>query len=142
MESREEGGVKQQQQQQPNRSSSPPALAPLPEEASGGERENNNNNDVRDGGSAVRTVTAIPNFIGKHRLAAVVAHLDHQIQIIQEELQELETLGESSLVCKELVSTVESIPDGLLPVTKGPAGVGWDRWFQGGHGSRGRKRWI
>ncbi|GMQ02513.1 hypothetical protein CsSME_00048702 [Camellia sinensis var. sinensis] len=67
------------------------------------------------------------NFIGKHRMAAALAHLQHQIQIIQEELEELETCGESSLVCKE---------------TKGPAVVGWDRWFHGAHGSRGRKRWI
>ncbi|XP_028086564.1 guanine nucleotide-binding protein subunit gamma 1-like [Camellia sinensis] len=83
-----------------------------------------------------------PNFIGKHRMAAALAHLQHQIQIIQEELEELETCGESSLVCKELVSTVESLPDALLSVTKGPAVVGWDRWFHGAHGSRGRKRWI
>ncbi|CAL5434737.1 unnamed protein product [Camellia sinensis] len=55
-----------------------------------------------------------PNFIGKHRMAAALAHLQHQIQIIQEELEELETCGESSLVCKELVSTVESLPDALL----------------------------
>lgn len=83
-----------------------------------------------------------PNFIGKHRMAAALTHLQHQIQIIQEELEELETCGESSLVCKELVSTVESLPDALLSVTKGPAVVGWDRWFHGAHGSRGRKRWI
>ncbi|XP_057504142.1 guanine nucleotide-binding protein subunit gamma 1-like [Actinidia eriantha] len=94
--------------------------------------------------SAAAADKITPNFIGlgKHRMEAAVAHLHHQIQIIQEELEELETLGESSLVCKELVSTVESIPDALLPVTKGPAVVGWDRWFQGTHGSRGRKRWI
>ncbi|PSS11050.1 Guanine nucleotide-binding protein subunit gamma 1 like [Actinidia chinensis var. chinensis] len=92
--------------------------------------------------SSSETIT--PNFIGlgKHRMAAAVDHLHHQIQIIQEELEELETLGESSLVCKELVSTVESIPDALLPLTQGPAVVGWDRWFQGAHGSRGRKWWF
>nr|GMD04631.1 guanine nucleotide-binding protein subunit gamma 2-like [Ipomoea batatas]GMD04730.1 guanine nucleotide-binding protein subunit gamma 2-like [Ipomoea batatas]GMD10898.1 guanine nucleotide-binding protein subunit gamma 2-like [Ipomoea batatas] len=66
-------------------------------------------------------------FMGKHRMAAAVASLDHQIQLIQEELQRLETLGESSIVCKE---------------TKGPKEVGWDRWFQGANGSRRQKRWI
>nr|GLL30514.1 guanine nucleotide-binding protein subunit gamma 2-like [Ipomoea trifida] len=81
-------------------------------------------------------------FMGKHRMAAAVASLDHQIQLIQEELQRLETLGESSIVCKELVSSVESAPDALLPVTKGPKEVGWDRWFQGANGSRRQKRWI
>ncbi|KAL3498163.1 hypothetical protein ACH5RR_040895 [Cinchona calisaya] len=81
-------------------------------------------------------------FMGKHRMAAAVAYLDQQIQIIQEELDQLETLGESSIVCRELVTSIESVPDALLPVTKGPLEIGWDRWFQGGHGSRARKRWI
>ncbi|XP_058222524.1 guanine nucleotide-binding protein subunit gamma 1-like isoform X2 [Rhododendron vialii] len=92
--------------------------------------------------AAIPKETASPSFMGKHRMVAAVAQLHQQIQIIQEELEELETLGESSIVCKELVSAVESVPDALLPVTKGPAVVGWDRWFQGAHGSRGRKRWI
>ncbi|KAL3731063.1 hypothetical protein ACJRO7_028002 [Eucalyptus globulus] len=81
-------------------------------------------------------------FIGKHRLAASLTQVQNQITIIQEELEELETIGESSLVCKELISSVESIPDPLLPVTKGPADVGWDRWFRGDHSSRRNKRWI
>ncbi|XP_052170140.1 guanine nucleotide-binding protein subunit gamma 1-like [Diospyros lotus] len=96
-------------------------------------------------GAGGATSSPNANFIGgKHRMAAAVAHLHQQIQIVQEELQELETLGESSLVCKDVVSTVESIPDALLPVTKGPASVSWDWWFQGAHVSRGggRKRWI
>ncbi|KAA8528197.1 hypothetical protein F0562_035552 [Nyssa sinensis] len=88
------------------------------------------------------TKAATPNFIGKHRMSAAISHLHQQIQIIQEELDQLETLGESSIVCKELISSVESVPDALLPVTKGPEGVGWDRWFQGAHGTRSRKRWI
>lgn len=92
--------------------------------------------------AAVPKETSSPIFMGKHRMAAAVAQLHQQIQIIQEELDELETLGQSSTVCRELVSTVESVPDALLPVTKGPAVVGWDRWFHGAHGSRGRKRWI
>ncbi|XP_047325948.1 guanine nucleotide-binding protein subunit gamma 1-like [Impatiens glandulifera] len=84
------------------------------------------------------------NFIGRHRLAAAISNLNQQIQIIQEELDELETLGPSSFVCNELIRTIEHAPDPLLPVTKGPAVVGWDRWFQGAHNSRGggRKRWI
>ncbi|XP_015575392.1 guanine nucleotide-binding protein subunit gamma 2 isoform X2 [Ricinus communis] len=56
-------------------------------------------------------------FIGKHRMAAAVSHLQNQISLLQEELDQLETLGESSIVCKELISSVESIPDPLLPLT-------------------------
>ncbi|KAJ0666456.1 putative G-protein gamma [Helianthus annuus] len=84
------------------------------------------------------------NFIGKHRLAAIISQQTQQIQVIQEELDQLETLGESSLVCQQLVSSVESSTDALLPVTRGPADGGWDRWFQRANqsSSRNRKRWI
>ncbi|KAM7493589.1 hypothetical protein LguiB_028198 [Lonicera macranthoides] len=99
----------------------------------------NNRSTVGGGGGGGNQRT---NFMGKHRMAAAIAHLNQQIQIIQEELDQLETLGESSIVCKELVSSIESNPDALLPVTRGPAEVGWDRWFQGAHSSRNRKRWI
>ncbi|KAI8547765.1 hypothetical protein RHMOL_Rhmol07G0220900 [Rhododendron molle] len=66
--------------------------------------------------AAIPKETASPNFMGKHRMAAAVAQLHQQIQIVQEELEELETLGEASIVCKELVSAVESVSDALLPV--------------------------
>ncbi|KAK1438268.1 hypothetical protein QVD17_04074 [Tagetes erecta] len=84
------------------------------------------------------------NFIGKHRLAAIISQQNQQIQVIQEELDQLETLGESSLVCEQLISSVESSTDALLPVTRGPADGGWDRWFQRANqsSSRNRKRWI
>ncbi|XP_059663019.1 guanine nucleotide-binding protein subunit gamma 1-like [Cornus florida] len=95
-----------------------------------------------NGEGSVSKGAGTPTFMGKHRMAAAIASLHQQIQIIQEELDLLETVGESSIVCKELISSVESAPDALLPLTKGPAIVGWDRWFQGAHGTRGRKRWI
>ncbi|KAJ8548113.1 hypothetical protein K7X08_021349 [Anisodus acutangulus] len=81
-------------------------------------------------------------FMGKHRMAAAIASLDQQIQFIQEELDKLESYGEASIVCKEFLSVVESKPDALLPVTKGPSDVKWDRWFQGANGSRRNKRWL
>ncbi|KAG4387072.1 hypothetical protein GLYMA_11G175119v4 [Glycine max] len=59
-----------------------------------------------------------------------------------EELEKVETIGESSTVCKDLISSVESIPDPLLPFTKGSVDAGWDRWFGGAHHSRNHKRWI
>ncbi|XP_016511075.1 guanine nucleotide-binding protein subunit gamma 2-like isoform X1 [Nicotiana tabacum] len=83
------------------------------------------------------------NFVmGKHRMAAAIASLDQQIHFIQEEMEQLESYGEASVVCKEFLSIVESKPDALLPVTKGPSDVKWDRWFQGANGSRRNKRWI
>ncbi|KAG5145814.1 hypothetical protein JHK84_031357 [Glycine max] len=40
-------------------------------------------------------------FIGKHRLQAAITNLNNQISILQEELEKVETIGESSTVCKE-----------------------------------------
>ncbi|KAJ1379097.1 G-protein gamma-like domain [Sesbania bispinosa] len=85
---------------------------------------------------------SFPAFYGKHRLQAAISHLNNQISIMQEELEQLETIGESSTVCKEVISSIESIPDPLLPVTKGSVDASWDRWFGGAHGSRNHKRWI
>ncbi|XP_050213137.1 guanine nucleotide-binding protein subunit gamma 1-like [Mercurialis annua] len=79
-------------------------------------------------------------FVGRHRLAASISHLHNQINFLQEELDQLDTLGESSIVCKELISNAESVPDPLLPLSKGPIDVNWDRWFRGANNNR--KRWI
>ncbi|XP_059306191.1 guanine nucleotide-binding protein subunit gamma 2-like [Lycium ferocissimum] len=89
-----------------------------------------------------RSTTGHHFVMGKHRMAAAITSLDQQIQFIQEELNKLESYGEASIVCKEFVSVVEAKPDALLPVTKGPSNVKWDRWFQGASGSRRNKRWI
>ncbi|XP_057728617.1 guanine nucleotide-binding protein subunit gamma 1-like isoform X1 [Arachis stenosperma] len=87
---------------------------------------------------------SFPGFFGKHRMQAAISHLNNQIIIIQEELEELETIGESSTVCENVISSIESIPDPLLPIrTKGPVDATWDRWFGGGtNNSRSHKRWI
>lgn len=92
------------------------------------------------GGLGIRA--AGPTFIGKHRMAAAISHLHNQVNIIQEELNELETIGESSIVCKELVASIESVSDPLLPWSKGAPEVGWDRWFRGAHNTRSNNRWI
>ncbi|XP_057440742.1 guanine nucleotide-binding protein subunit gamma 2-like [Lotus japonicus] len=82
-------------------------------------------------------------FYGKHRLQAAISQLNNQISIMEEELKQLETIGESSIVCKDVISSVESIPDPLLPFTKGSMDAGWDRWFGGAHNSRNNhKRWV
>ncbi|KAF8020860.1 hypothetical protein BT93_G1308 [Corymbia citriodora subsp. variegata] len=56
----------------------------------------------RQGGLPLPRAEPTP-FIGKHRLAASITHLQNQITIIQEELEELETIGEASLVCRDLI---------------------------------------
>ncbi|KAK7377303.1 hypothetical protein VNO80_02726 [Phaseolus coccineus] len=87
--------------------------------------------------------TSLPSgFIGKHRLQAALTHLNNQITILQEELEKVETIGESSTVCKDLISSVESTPDPLLPCTKGSVDAAWDRWFGSTHHFRNHKRWI
>ncbi|XP_009588841.1 guanine nucleotide-binding protein subunit gamma 2-like [Nicotiana tabacum] len=87
--------------------------------------------------------TGTPNMVmGKHRLVAAIASLNQQIQIIQDELDQLDSFGEASIVCRELVSSVELMPDALLPVTRGPINVHLDRWFHGANDSRRNKRWI
>ncbi|XP_074270370.1 guanine nucleotide-binding protein subunit gamma 2-like isoform X2 [Silene latifolia] len=67
------------------------------------------------------------NFIGRHRLQAALSHLDQQINIFQEELNELDSVGGPSTVCNE---------------TRGPVDVSWERWFGGGNTSRTHRRWI
>ncbi|KAF5456621.1 hypothetical protein F2P56_026086 [Juglans regia] len=84
-------------------------------------------------------------FLGKHRMVAAISNLDNQINMIQNELEELETLGKSSIVCKELISSLDTVRDPLLPSSMGPADVSWDRWFRGArgaHNSRNHKLWI
>ncbi|CAA0814936.1 Guanine nucleotide-binding protein subunit gamma 1 [Striga hermonthica] len=81
-------------------------------------------------------------IMGKHRMTAAIAFLNQQIQILQDEIDELDNIGGVSTVCPELIASVDTVPDALLPVTRGPADVGWDRWFQGAHSSRSRRRWI
>uniref|UniRef100_A0A166FPH6 G protein gamma domain-containing protein n=1 Tax=Daucus carota subsp. sativus TaxID=79200 RepID=A0A166FPH6_DAUCS len=78
-----------------------------PSTAQGDEGENNNR----------AALQSLPNFVGKHRMTAAIALLNQQIQFLQEEIDQLETLGGSSVVCKELVASVESVSDALLPVT-------------------------
>ncbi|CAK9317416.1 unnamed protein product [Citrullus colocynthis] len=81
-------------------------------------------------------------FFGRHRISAAITRLQIEINIIKEELQQLENIGEASTVCAGFVSSVESIPDPLLPETIGPTDVNWDQWFRGAHGGRNHRRWI
>ncbi|KAL8536695.1 hypothetical protein ACS0TY_012040 [Phlomoides rotata] len=91
--------------------------------------------------SSMSSPQGVPNM-GKHRMSAAISFLNQQIQLIQDELDELETIGGVSTVCPDLVTSIDSVPDPLLPVSRGPGEVSWDRWFQGAHSSGNRRRWI
>lgn len=81
-------------------------------------------------------------FIGRHRLQAAISHLDQQIRVIQDELDQLDSMDGTSTVCNELISAVESAPDPLLPMTRGPVDISWERWFGGASSSRSHRRWL
>ncbi|KAL3613824.1 hypothetical protein CASFOL_041898 [Castilleja foliolosa] len=89
-----------------------------------------------------RSANTTTTLMGKHRMNAAIVFLNQQIQIIQDEIDELDTIGGVSTVCPGLISSIDSVPDALLPQTIGPADVGWDRWFQGAQSSKSRRRWI
>lgn len=80
-------------------------------------------------------------YVGKHRLSAAIARLDQELQSLQEELDELETMESASAACQEVVTSTEGKPDPLLPVTSGPENSSWDRWFQRVR-SRSNKWWA
>ncbi|KAI0510998.1 hypothetical protein KFK09_011614 [Dendrobium nobile] len=40
-----------------------------------------------------------------------------------------------------VLSSMEGIPDALLPITNGPENSAWERWFQPVRSSRNRKWW-
>ncbi|XP_022156276.1 guanine nucleotide-binding protein subunit gamma 2-like [Momordica charantia] len=126
-----------QPQSQPFPSPSPPGGGG--EEAAKREQEANSETKPK---SAVRCNNNNNNLFGRHRITAAITRLQNEISIIEDELQKLESIGEASTVCQELVSSVESFPDPLLPETRGPTDANWDQWFRGAHGSRNHRRWI
>ncbi|KAG0531633.1 hypothetical protein BDA96_04G039300 [Sorghum bicolor] len=80
-------------------------------------------------------------YVGKHRLSAAIARLDQELQSLQEELDELETMESASVACQEVITSTQGKPDPLLPITSGPENSSWDRWFQRVR-SRSNKWWA
>ncbi|WVZ77952.1 hypothetical protein U9M48_025739 [Paspalum notatum var. saurae] len=81
-------------------------------------------------------------YVGKHRLSAAIARLDQELQSLQEELTELETMESASAACQGVITSTEGKPDPLLPITSGPENSSWDRWFQRVRSSRSNKWWA
>ncbi|KAG8058076.1 hypothetical protein GUJ93_ZPchr0002g26144 [Zizania palustris] len=89
-------------------------------------------------GAVMRSV----GYVGKHRLSAAIARLDQELQSLQKELDELETMKPASVACQEVISSTEGKPDPLLPITSGPENASWERWFQRVRSSRSNKWWA
>ncbi|RCV05563.1 hypothetical protein SETIT_1G093100v2 [Setaria italica] len=81
-------------------------------------------------------------YVGKHRLSAAISRLDQELQSLQEELNELETMEPASTACQDVITSTEGKPDPLLPITSGPENSSWDRWFQRVRSSRSNKWWA
>lgn len=81
-------------------------------------------------------------YVGKHRLSAAISRLDQELQSLQDELNELESMESASAACQEVIISTEGKPDPLLPITSGPENSSWDRWFQPVRSSRSNKWWA
>uniref|UniRef100_A0A7N0U249 G protein gamma domain-containing protein n=2 Tax=Kalanchoe fedtschenkoi TaxID=63787 RepID=A0A7N0U249_KALFE len=79
---------------------------------------------------------------GKHRVLAELKRVEQEARFLEEELQKLETTEDVSTLCLELLQLIETKPDPLLPVTRGPANPAWDRWFEPPKDSEGCRCWI
>ncbi|CAL9039301.1 guanine nucleotide-binding protein subunit gamma 2-like [Musa acuminata AAA Group] len=98
--------------------------------------------EARPQPSHPRPLRRTGDFLGKHRLSAAISRLNQEIQYLQAELDEIETMKPSSEACKAVVLSTEGKSDALLPVTPGPENPAWHRWFQRVPSSHSRKWWT
>ncbi|KAL1367422.1 hypothetical protein HN51_021494 [Arachis hypogaea] len=68
---------------------------------------------------------------GKHRILADLKRLEQDSKFLQEELEELEKTENVSNICMDLLKSMDTKPDPLLPEINGPVNLLWDRWFEG-----------
>ncbi|XP_022771183.1 guanine nucleotide-binding protein subunit gamma 2-like [Durio zibethinus] len=73
----------------------------------------------------------------KHRILAELKRVEQESRFLEEEMEELEKTDNVSTLCEELLLSMETIPDPLLPLTNGPINPSWDRWFEGLQDSQG-----
>ncbi|XP_023534264.1 guanine nucleotide-binding protein subunit gamma 2-like [Cucurbita pepo subsp. pepo] len=79
---------------------------------------------------------------GKHRILAELKRLEQELRYLQEELEEVEKMGNISSLCKDLLPCIETKSDPLLPVLNGVVNPLWDRWFEGSPSSPDCGCWI
>uniref|UniRef100_A0A0A8XN95 G protein gamma domain-containing protein n=1 Tax=Arundo donax TaxID=35708 RepID=A0A0A8XN95_ARUDO len=82
------------------------------------------------------------NLRGRHRIQAEFKKLEQEARFLEEEIEELEKTDKVSSALQELIATMESKADPLLPITTGPANQSWDRWFEGPQDLRRCKCWF
>ncbi|VFR03383.1 unnamed protein product [Cuscuta campestris] len=68
---------------------------------------------------------------GKHAISAELKRSEQEARFLEEELEQLVTMGNASAACNELLLNMETRPDPLLPLTNGPTSPSWDLWFEG-----------
>ncbi|GMI73792.1 Arabidopsis G-protein gamma-subunit 1, G-protein gamma-subunit 1 [Hibiscus trionum] len=74
---------------------------------------------------------------GKHRILAELKHVEQESKFLEEEMEKLEETDNVSALCNELLRSMETRPDPLLPLTNGPMNPSWDIWFEGPRDSEG-----
>ncbi|CAG7905106.1 unnamed protein product [Brassica rapa] len=71
---------------------------------------------------------------GKHMILAELGRVEQEVRFLEKKLEELGQTDSVSTQCEELLCVIEKSPDPLLPLTKGPLNLGWDRWFEAPNG--------
>ncbi|KAK8614682.1 hypothetical protein V6N13_068478 [Hibiscus sabdariffa] len=74
---------------------------------------------------------------GKHRILAQLKRVEQESKFLEEEMEVLEKTDNVSTLCEELLRSMETRPDPLLPLTNGPINSSWDIWFEGPQDSEG-----
>ncbi|KAE8676716.1 Guanine nucleotide-binding protein subunit gamma 1 [Hibiscus syriacus] len=68
---------------------------------------------------------------GRHRILAELKRVEQESKSLEEEMELLEKTDNVSTLCEELLRSMETRPDPLLPLTNGPINPSWDIWFEG-----------
>ncbi|KAF3575598.1 hypothetical protein DY000_02031819 [Brassica cretica] len=81
---------------------------------------------------------------GKHRILAELGRVEQEVIFLEVRFFFLihtcsidVSRSLSQIIELWLLCVIEEAPDPLLPLTKGPLNLGWDRWFEGPNGGEG-----
>jgi len=77
-----------------------------------------------------RPAPGTPDLRGINHKLAELNRLDQQIKDFEEELKKLDSTDRASTVCGEVLVTIDSRPDALLPTTGGQENAAYKQWFE------------
>ncbi|CAH8310213.1 unnamed protein product [Eruca vesicaria subsp. sativa] len=97
---------------------------------------------MRDMEETEQEAASVGDARGKHRILAELGRVEQEVSFLEKELEGLGQTDIVSTVCEELLCVIEKAPDPLLPLTRGPFDLGWDRWFEGPKGGEGCRCYI